>query len=111
VVEAALPAHVGRTVVVNHLSNRWFQGLRWYGLSDGPEETGLTWLTEPERATVRVRVRRDRLVLEVEEAPGAPDKAFTSARGVLAAVAELYGIAADANGPAAGNVFVAPFAG
>jgi uncharacterized protein YjhX (UPF0386 family) len=92
VAQALLPPHVTTDMVVGQLARRWFRGLRWYGRAEGPGETTLAWLAEPSNATVRVRVGSGTVALEVETPGGIPREAFGAARGVLAAVAELYGM-------------------
>lgn len=93
VVQALLPPHLGAEGVAAHLARRWFRGLRWYGASEAPGETTLTWLTEPGNAMVRVRVAGGAVTLEVESPPGS--RGFAAARGVLGALAELYGLSDD----------------
>lgn len=89
VVQALLPPHVGPGDVAAQLARRWFGGLRWYGQSEGPGETSLHWVAD--RARVTLRVTPGAVTLEVEDAPGSPSRAFSAARPVLAALAELYG--------------------
>jgi Mn-dependent DtxR family transcriptional regulator len=101
VVQAVLPPHVSAEGVAEHLAQRWFRGLRWYGQSEAPGETTLTWLAEPGNAMVRVRVAGGTLSLEVEVSPTAPGQGFAAARSVLAALAEVYGLGSEGNdGPA-----------
>lgn len=102
VVQAVLPPELTAEAVAEHLSQRWFRGLRWYGQVEAPGETVLTWLAEPGNAMVRVRITGATMSLEIELAQGAPGGGFAAARGVLAALAELYGISGDGHGPAAG---------
>lgn len=108
VLQVLLPARVGPAAVARRLAHRWFRGLRWYGESHGPGETTLTWLTEADRARVRVRVAEGRILLEIEASSQAHDRAFTEARGVLAAIAELYGLGPDSSAaaPASATEFV-----
>lgn len=102
VVQAMLPPNLSAEGVAEHLSQRWFRGLRWYGQSEAPGETTLTWLAEPGNAMVRVRVSGGTLALEIELAPGAPAQSFGAARSVLAALAELYGLGAQSAEAGAG---------
>jgi DNA-binding MarR family transcriptional regulator len=99
VVQAVLPPNVGPGGVLQHLGRRWFRGLRWYGQAEAPDETTLTWLAEPGNAKVRVRVAGGTLTLEVEVMPGDAPRSLGAARGVLAALAELYGLGEEP-GPA-----------
>ena len=92
VIEALLPPHLDPRQVASHLSGRWFRGLRWYGRSDSEEGTALTWLAEPGNETVRLRISGGRISLETEGSTADSSASFAAARGVLAAVAELYGI-------------------
>lgn len=96
VLQAVLPPQVTAESVAEHLAHRWFRGLRWYGQSEAPGETTLTWLAEPGNGLVRVRVTGGTLSLEVEMAPASPGRSFAAARSVLSALAELYGLAPDA---------------
>lgn len=102
VVQAVLPPTLSPEGVAEHLSQRWFRGLRWYGQSEAPGETTLTWLAEPGNAMVRVRVAGGTLSLEIEVNPQSPGQGFAAARGVLSALAELYGIPSEGAGSAAG---------
>jgi len=92
-VEALLPPHLSPDGVTGQLARRWFRGLRWFSQSEGPGETVLTWLTERGGARVRLRVAGSHVALEVEDPSGAAGReAYAAARGVLGALAELYGI-------------------
>jgi len=102
VVQAVLPPHVDPQGVVEHLGRRWFRGLRWYGRSEAPDETTLTWLAEPGNAKVRVRVAGGTLTLEAEVLPGHHARSFGATRGVLTALAELYGLHSEDEDAAAG---------
>ncbi|MGB0651560.1 MAG: hypothetical protein ACPGQL_00025 [Thermoplasmatota archaeon] len=62
------------------LEGRWFDGLRFYGRSDGPDEVRLTWVTEPEGRLVKLRLVAGLLLVESE----APD---ADLGGLLAAIA------------------------
>lgn len=97
-VQALLPPHVAPDAVADLLSRRWFRGLRWYGQSDGPGETTLTWLVDGSNTVVRVRLAGASFVLEVEGATANDRRAYAAARGLLAALAELYGLPADEGG-------------
>ncbi|MHB8605085.1 MAG: MarR family transcriptional regulator [Thermoplasmatota archaeon] len=103
VVHAILPPGLGPEEVAEQLSRRWFRGLRWYSRADTPDGTTLTWLTEPGNATVRVRVRGDAFTLESDARAGEARQATIATRGVLAALAEMYGFGneSDAGGPLA----------
>lgn len=87
VVQALLPPHVPPASVAAQLSRRWFGGLRWYGMSEGPGETVLHWMAD--RARVTVRVASGSVTLEVED--GGDERAFAATRPLLQALAELYG--------------------
>ena len=103
VVEAILPHHIGPEEVAAQLSHRWFRGLRWYGTAESAGGVALTWLSEAGGFAVRLRVWRGRLALEVGGAGQAgpdPSRGFAEARGILAAIAELYGLACGAGGAA-----------
>lgn len=100
VIQAILPPHLDASDVSERMRHRWFRGLRWYGSAEAPGETTLTWLTESEGARVRLRIAGGQLALEVEVPKSAPKSAFVAARGILAALAELYGLP-DSGGAAA----------
>lgn len=91
---ARLPPHVGTGDVAAHLARRWFGGLRWYGQSDAPHETALHWTTDEGRVTVRVG--GGSLTLEARAESERATPAFAAVRPVLAAIAELYGLAPGA---------------
>jgi len=92
VVEALLPPDVGPEEVSALLAQRWFQGLRWYGMTTGPLETTLSWQGEPDRSVVRLRVNGHRVVLEAEASPQDHENSFRAVRSLLVALAELYGV-------------------
>lgn len=97
VAEALLPPQVSQAHVIGHLAKRWFDGLRWYGQVVGPDETTLIWHTEPSGQAVRVRLRAHAFTLELE-GPTSSKAPYLSARGLLAALAELYGMDPEATG-------------
>lgn len=92
VVQAVLPPHVQPKDVADRLEHRWFKGLRWYGRTDGPGETTLTWVAPPDDARVVVRVSGGAVNVEIEM--GEDGAGFAAVRGILAALAEAYGPAA-----------------
>ncbi|MGQ0537259.1 MAG: hypothetical protein ACT4PT_14445 [Methanobacteriota archaeon] len=94
IVHALLPPAVAAETVASTLSHRWFRGLRWYGASEAPGETTLTWLSEPSGTAVRVRISGGALSLEVEVPPKQPEAAYASAQALLSALAGLYAPAA-----------------
>ena len=69
VAQVILPADLDAVDLVDSLSRRWFRGLRWYGLTQGPGETTLMWETEPEGGLVRLRVGVGTATAEVAAAP------------------------------------------
>lgn len=95
VVHALLPAHLPADDVAARLAHRWFRGLRWFGLSEGPGETALTWTAERGTTVVRVRIHGGALTVEVEPV-GDADAALPAAAPILASVAELYASRPDA---------------
>jgi len=94
IIQALLPPQVGAEGVATSLGHRWFRGLRWFGASHGPGETTLTWMREADGTFVRVRLQGATLALESEVPPEGLDKAFATLRPVVAAISELYGLAA-----------------
>lgn len=109
VVDAAIPSHLNPQAVVAYLARRWFRGLRWYGQSGTPRETVLTWLPDSSGGPVRVRIGGGHVRVEVEA--GSRDVDYAAARGVLAALAELYGVLPDRETEyVAGAVFTRGFA-
>lgn len=77
--------------VVAALEGRWFEGLRWYGKADGPGETRLLWTIDPEGTLVRLRIVGGSLIIEVAAPWDEAGPAFASLRGLITAVADLYG--------------------
>ena len=97
VVQVQLPAHLSPESVAQGFTHRWFRGIRWYGRSDGPDGTLLTWLTEPGNRPVRIRIRESSLTLEHEEEPDDPGAVailHDATRSLLGVIAELYSGAA-----------------
>lgn len=90
VLQALLPPTVTAEDVAQRLARRWFRDLRWYGRSDAPGGTTLTWLTVDGGLRVRVRFAGGMAALEVEVPPGERLQAFPAAQAVLRAVSELY---------------------
>lgn len=90
VVQALLPPDLDAAAVARRLARRWFHGLRWYGESEAPGETTLTWLSDADGSRIRLRVSGGALTLETEVAPGASERAFASLHALVAALADLY---------------------
>lgn len=101
VVQAVLPPHVAAKAVADRLERRWFKGLRWYGRTDGPGETTLTWVAPPADARVVVRVSGGAVNVEIEMVEDGAG--FVAVRGILAALAEAYGPAGSSRAPLGGN--------
>lgn len=114
VVQAVLPPHVASKDVADRLERRWFKGLRWYGRTDGPGETTLTWVAPPSAASAgrgdalaaaagddaRVVVRLSGGAVNVEIEMGEDGAGFAAVRGILSALAEAYGpVPRQARGP------------
>jgi hypothetical protein len=95
--QTILPPRMEGHDVALALGGRWFRGLRWYGRSEQPGETTLSWLVEgnePPHAEadppiLRIRVSGGMLAIEAES-DGEPDAALAGIRPLLAAVATLY---------------------
>jgi DNA-binding MarR family transcriptional regulator len=51
-----LPTNLPVEAVVEALSGRWFDGLRWYGIQQGPGEFSLLWESPTKGHQVRVRM-------------------------------------------------------
>lgn len=67
---AVVPAHLDADDVADRLAGRWFQGLHWYGQAEGPGETTLAWLTDPDARMVRLRLVGGMLTVEAETDDG-----------------------------------------
>ena len=93
IIEALLPPHLDPQEVASHLSRRWFRGLRWYGRSDSGGEIALTWLAEPGNEAVRLRIGAGSITLETDGAAPKGPASFAATRSILAALAEVYGLA------------------
>lgn len=89
VLQALLPSHVDARAVAEQLSRRWFGGLRWYGMSEGPGEWTLHWMAG--RARVTMRVATGSVHVEVEDGVEEAARTFAALRPILAALAEVYG--------------------
>jgi DNA-binding PadR family transcriptional regulator len=98
ILEALLPPHLDPQAVATHLSRRWFRGLRWYGRSDSGGEIALTWLSEPGNETVKLRIGGGSLSLETDGADLHGSGSLAAARAILAAIAEIYGLAPGLSG-------------
>ena len=86
---AILPPHVEPKHLAEQLSRRWFQGLRWYGITEQPGEYILHWILEADLASVRLRITPRGVGLELEN--GAAGLPFEAAAPILQAVATYYG--------------------
>lgn len=90
--QALLPPFLEEGAVVHRLEQRWFQGLRWYGIVEAPDETVLVWLTDPGQRFVRLRLHGGAFTLEAQ-ADGDPDGAlFRAIHPLLGTIGELYGL-------------------
>ncbi len=84
-----LPSHLGPDVVVERFARRWFEGLHWYGVSEGSGETTLTWLTERGGHPVRLRIGMGGLRVEVTLREAGTDEGLSAAAPLVASVAQL----------------------
>lgn len=86
---AILPPHVDPKHLADQLSRRWFQGLRWYGITEQPGEFVLHWILDADLTSVRLRITPRGLGLELEN--GTKGLPFEAAAPILQAVATYYG--------------------
>jgi DNA-binding MarR family transcriptional regulator len=86
---AILPPHVEPKHLAEQLSRRWFQGLRWFGITEQPGEFVLHWILDADLASVRLRITPRGVGLELEN--GANGLPFEAAAPILQAVATYYG--------------------
>lgn len=83
-----LPRHLSPQDILDRLARRWFDGLHWYGMSDGYGEATLMWLTTEGNA-VRLRVGVGRLRLDVSIPDAGLDEALAATAPLVGAVTEL----------------------
>lgn len=86
---AVLPSHLLGAQVVERLRHRWFQGLRWFGIGEGPEETVLSWTAETGGRLVRLRVTDAMVGVELDGAQAESDPALVAP--LMQALGVLYG--------------------
>lgn len=88
VVSAVVPSTVDPDAFLDRLTGRWFEGLHWYGLAEGPGEVRLAWLADPDREIVQLRIVGGSAILEAE--PDLDDAATASAMSsLLVALADV----------------------
>lgn len=51
-----LPTDLNPDALVDDLAHRWFDGLRWFGIAQGPGEFVLTWEADASEARVHLRI-------------------------------------------------------
>jgi DNA-binding Lrp family transcriptional regulator len=88
-VTGLLPAHVEPAHVVERLGKRWFEGLGWDGLSQGPGETVLNWRRK-DGGEIRLRLTHGGFRIEVASASGLDPAAVADAGHVLSALGGIY---------------------
>jgi DNA-binding Lrp family transcriptional regulator len=97
---ALVPPHLLPRQIVDQLRHRWFNGLRWFGVSEGPNESVLTWTTEAEGRPVRLRVSSTMIGVELEGRDANNDLANVAP--LMQALAVLYGRPRSQPGPLSG---------
>ena len=86
---ALVPPHLLPQHVVDHLRQRWFNGLRWFGMTETPTETVLTWTTESHGRPVRLRVSSTMIGLELDGREANEDLSHVAP--LMQALAVIYG--------------------
>jgi hypothetical protein len=86
---ALVPPHLVSSQIVEQLRHRWFQGLRWFGLSTQGAETVLTWTTETKGRPVRLRISPSMIGVELDG--NEANHELASVAPLLQALAVLYG--------------------
>jgi hypothetical protein len=83
--EVTLAPGVSRTELFGRLAGRWFGRLRWVGLYEPADGPWLIWSVEGTRGDqVRLGIRRGRMSLVLDRAPGTPDpRVEEAARNLL----------------------------
>lgn len=86
---ALVPPHLLPQHVVDQLRQRWFNGLRWFGVTETPSETVLTWTTEADGRPVRLRVSTTMIGVELDGREANEDLAHVAP--LMQALAVIYG--------------------
>lgn len=97
---ALLPPHLAPAQVVAKLRQRWFQGLRWFGVAETPSESVLTWTTDADGRPIRLRVSRNMIGVELDGREANDDLAHVAP--LMQALAVLYGRTPASQGPLSG---------
>ncbi len=71
ILQTYLPADLDLRALVASLRGTWVGPLRWYGLSESPEELRLSWALEDESIQLETRVRAGQLAVVAHVAPHA----------------------------------------
>jgi hypothetical protein len=87
---ALLPPHVDFKHLADQLSRRWFQGLRWYGVTEHAGEYVLHWLMDPNGANVRLRITARAIGLELEASGSNAPMPYEAVAPIMQAVATFY---------------------
>ena len=86
-----LPFDVPTKLVVDTLKGRWFDRLRWVGLSQGEDGATLKWLTEDGKVQIDAIVSRGQLNMEARVKDGADvGSAVKAAHTLMSRISRLY---------------------
>ena len=86
-----LPYDVEPSRFVQSLKGRWFDRLRWVGISQGEDEATLKWVTEDGAAQIDARFARGQLDIEARVRDGADiSTVVKAAHQLMSRVSRLY---------------------
>jgi len=86
-----LPYDIRPETVIQSLKGRWFDRLRWVGISQGPDESTLKWVTEDGEAQIDARLVRGQLDIEARVKDGADvSSAVKAAHQLMNRISRLY---------------------
>jgi hypothetical protein len=86
-----LPYDVRPSMVIQSLKGRWFDRLRWVGISQSDDESTLKWVTEDGGAQIDARFERGQLDIEARVRDGADiNSAVKAAHQLMNRISRLY---------------------
>lgn len=86
-----LPFDVPTSLVVDALKGKWFDRLRWVGLSQGEDGATLKWLTEDGKVQIDATISRGQLNMEAKVKEGTDiGSAVKAAHTLMSRISRLY---------------------
>lgn len=91
--QTLLPYDVDPLTIIHSLKGRWFDRLRWVGVSEGDSETTLKWVTEDGSSQIDARFSNGSLNIEARVKQGTElSTAVKAAHHMMNRISRLYSV-------------------